>query len=143
MPKRAVIDSGPLIALFDRDDDFHKPVQDFLRNYTGSLHTSVAVITEVTHLLDFSVRAQIDFLDWVRLGAVVIESIDRDDLANICRMTAKYADLPMDFADATLVQIAERAKIAHVISIDRDFYIYRKNDRTCLENLLPHSARLK
>lgn len=124
-----------MIALFDRDDDFHQPVQDFLRHYVGSLHTSIAVITEVTHLLDFSVRAQLDFLDWVRLGAVAIETIDRVDLANICRMTAKYADLPMDFADATLVQIAEREKIPSVVSIDRDFYIYRKSNQTCLENL--------
>ena len=135
MPKRAVIDSGPLIALFDRDDAFHEPVVNFLRNYVGSLHTSVAVITEVTHLLDFDVRAQLDCLEWIRSGAVKIETIDRDDLANICQMTAKYADLPMDFADATLVRITEREKIANVISIDRDFYIYRKSNRASLKNL--------
>jgi predicted nucleic acid-binding protein len=123
------------MALFDRDDAFHEPVKDFLRNYVGTLHTSIAVITEVTHLLDFSVRAQIACLEWIRSGAVTIEMIDRDDLANICRMTAKYADLPMDFADATLVQIAEREKISNVISIDRDFYIYRKSNRSCLKNL--------
>jgi predicted nucleic acid-binding protein len=41
----------------------------------------------------------------------------------------------MDFADATLVQIAEREKIANVISIDRDFYIYRKSNRASLKNL--------
>lgn len=123
------------MALFDRDDAFHEPVKDFLRNYVGTLHTSIAVITEVTHLLDFSVRAQIACLEWIRSGAVTIEMIDRDDLANICRMTAKCADLPMDFADATLVQIAEREKISNVISIDRDFYIYRKSNRSCLKNL--------
>lgn len=135
MPKRAVIDSGPLIALFDKDDAFHEPVMQFLRTYTGTLHTSIAVITEVTHLLDFSVRAQLDCLEWIRSGAVTIETIDREDLTNICRMTAKYADIPMDFADATLVQIAEREKISKVISIDRDFFIYRKSNRTCLDNL--------
>lgn len=135
MPKRAIVDSGPLIALFDRDDSFNEPIQDFLRNYVGTLHTSIAVITEVTHLLDFSVRAQLDFLEWIRSGAVTIETIDRDDLANICRMTEKYADLPMDFADATLMHIAEREKISNVVSIDRDFYIYRKNNRSCLKNL--------
>jgi len=135
VPKRAVIDSGPLIALFDRDDAFHEPVKDFLRNYVGTLHTSIAVMTEVTHLLDFSMRAQLDFLEWIRHGAVAIETIDQEDLADICQMTAKYADLPMDFADATLVKIADREKISHVVSIDRDFYIYRKSNRTYLKNL--------
>jgi len=139
VPKRAIIDSGPLIALFDRDDTLHEPVKDFLRKYVGTLHTSIAVITEVTHLLDFSVRTQLDCLEWIRSGAVAIETIDRNDLANICRMTAKYADLPMDFADATLVQIAEREKISNVVSIDRDFYIYRKNNRSCLESLFSRS----
>jgi predicted nucleic acid-binding protein len=136
---RALIDSGPLIALFDRDDAFHEPAKDFLRNYVGTLHTSLAVITEVTHLLDFSVRAQIDLLEWIRSGAVSIETIGCDDLNSICRMTAKYADLTMDFADATLVQIAEREKISNVVSIDRDFYIYRKSNRSCLKNLFPRT----
>lgn len=135
MGKRAVIDSGPLIALFDRDDDFHEPVCDFLRNYIGTLHSTLAVLTEVSHLLDFSVQAQLDFLSWVQAGGVTLHSIDSDDLSRICELTKKYSDLPMDFADATLVHIAEREKINKVISIDRDFYIYRKNNRQALDNL--------
>lgn len=135
MGKRAAIDSGPLIALFDQDDSFHQPVCDFLRNYVGTLHSTVAVLTEVTHLLDFSVQAQLDFLNWVQDGGLHIHPIDTNDLNRICELTEKYSDLPMDFADATLMQIAEREKISQVISIDRDFYIYRKNDRKALENL--------
>ena len=135
MRKRAVIDSGPLIALFDRDDTYHVSVCDFLRDYTGTLHSTVAVLTEVTHLLDFSVRAQIDFLRWVEEGGLHIHSIESQDLRHICELTEKYSDLPMDFADATLIRLAERERISQVISIDRDFYIYRKNNREALENL--------
>jgi len=133
--KRAVIDSGPLIALFDRDEDFHLPVCDFLRNYVGTLHSTVAVLTEVTHLLDFSVRAQIDFLSWVQEGGVEIHSIGKEDLHRICELSEKYSDLPMDFADATLMRLAERERISNVISIDRDFYIYRNKNRQALDNL--------
>lgn len=135
MGKRAIIDSGPLIALFDRDDKFHKSACDFLRNYVGTLHSTVAVLTEVTHLLDFSVQAQLDFLTWVQDGGLQIHDIGTEDLSRICDLTEKYSDLPMDFADATLMRIAERERIAKVISIDRDFYIYRKNDRQALDNL--------
>jgi len=133
--RRAIIDSGPLIALFDRDDDFHQPVCDFLRDYNGSLHSTLAMLTEVTHLLDFSVQAQIDFLNWVQAGGVQLHPIERVDLVRICQLTRKYADLPMNFADATLMRIAEKEQISQVISIDRDFYIYRKQDRLPLENL--------
>lgn len=135
MGKRAVIDSGPLIALFDRDDDFHEPVCDLLRNYVGTLHSTVAVLTEVTHLLDFSVQAQLDFLAWVQEGGLMIHNIESVDLSRICELTEKYSDLPMDFADATLMRIAERERISKVISIDRDFYIYRKENRQALDNL--------
>lgn len=136
MGKRAVIDSGPLIALFDRDDDFHETVCDLLRNYAGTLHSTVAVLTEVTHLLDFSVQAQLDFLGWVRDGGIHLHDIASEDLSRICELTEKYSDLPMDFADATLMHLAERERISKVISIDRDFYIYRKKDRLALDNLL-------
>ena len=135
MRKRAVIDSGPLIALFDRDDGFHQPICDFLRNYVGSLHSTIAVLTEVTHLLDFSVQAQLDFLNWVQDGGLQIHEIGGEDLRRICELTEKYSDLPMDFADATLMRIAERERISKVISIDRDFYIYRKNNHHALDNL--------
>jgi hypothetical protein len=133
--KRAIIDSGPLIALFDRDDEFHEVVCQLLRKFTGTLHSTVAVLTEVTHLLDFSVKAQLDFLDWVRDGGIHLHEIGRDDLERIYELTKKYSDLPMDFADASLMRVAERERIDDVISIDRDFYIYRKNDRYSLENL--------
>jgi len=93
------------------------------------------MLTEVTHLLDFSVQAQIDFLNWVQAGGVQLHPIERVDLVRICQLTRKYADLPMNFADATLMRIAEKEQISQVISIDRDFYIYRKQDRLPLENL--------
>ncbi|HKK18623.1 MAG TPA: hypothetical protein VJ952_08065 [Opitutales bacterium] len=135
MGKRAIIDSGPLIALFDRDDVFYEPVCDFLRNYIGTLHSTIAVLTEVTHLLDFSVNAQLDFLNWVRAGGIQIHQIRSEDLGRICELTEKYSDLPMDFADASLMRIAERERISKVISIDRDFYIYRKKNKLALDNL--------
>jgi len=94
------------------------------------------VLTEVTHLLDFSVQAQLDFLGWVRDGGIHLHDIASEDLSRICELTEKYSDLPMDFADATLMHLAERERISKVISIDRDFYIYRKKDRLALDNLL-------
>lgn len=57
-----VVDSGPLIALFDASDRYHQSAVGFMRMIDTPLHTNIAVITEVVHLLDFEVRAQLDFL---------------------------------------------------------------------------------
>lgn len=62
--------------------------------------------------------------------------IGADDLHSICELTQKHANVPMDFADASLVVIAEKLRIRHVVSIDSDFYIFRTLSQGYLENLL-------
>lgn len=65
-----LVDTGPLVALFDVSEQAHNAVVHTLANLApiDRLFTSLAVITEVTHLLDFSVRKQLEFLQWVELG---------------------------------------------------------------------------
>jgi predicted nucleic acid-binding protein len=135
MPKRIVIDSGPLIALFDKDDQYHHQALEFIRKLKGELITNYAVLTEVSHLLDFSTRVQIDFLRWVFDGGVSVVDIITDDLARIIELTEKYSDLPMDFADASLVVLCERMAIRDIASIDKDFGVYRTRDRVAFRNL--------
>lgn len=136
MRKKAVIDSGPLIALFDKDDDHHHKIISFIKNYNGTLYSTIAVVTEVTHLLDFNLAVQLDFLKWISRGAITLIDIKQEDLEDICSLTEKYSDLPMDFADASLVHISEKLQIDKVISIDSDCYIYRTLSNGYLSNLL-------
>jgi predicted nucleic acid-binding protein len=135
MPKRVVVDSGPLIALFDRDDRYHEKATRFLKAFRGQLLSNIAVITEVTHLLDFSIKAQTDFIRWIANGAVTLVDVTNHDLYRIVELTEKYADLPMDFADASLVVICERLKIREVASIDKDFLVYRTSNKNPLRNV--------
>lgn len=123
--KKILIDSGPLIALFDGNDKYHQKAVEFIKNNTGELITTLASITETLHLLDFNRNAQIDFLSWLNEGAVCIEPIDNDDLSRIKELIVKYRDLPMDFADACLVFLGEKLNIDKIATIDRDFDIYR------------------
>ena len=81
------------------------------------------------HLLDFNRNAQIDFLDWANKGAVEIQNIENQDFSRIRELTSKYRDLPMDFADACLVFLAEKLNINMIETIDRDFTIYRIKGR--------------
>jgi uncharacterized protein len=73
----------------------------------------------------FSSAAQINFLEWIRGGGLAVVDIKMDDLPILIDFTRKYQDVPMDFADASLMIIAESLSIDKIISIDTDFYIYR------------------
>lgn len=132
----ALIDAGPCIALFDRSDKYHKKVKLFLEGYRGRLFSTWPVLTETMHMLDFDIRVQVDFLRWLERGAITILSIDIEDLSQIIKMIEKYADRPMDLADATLLFAANREKINSIISLDSDFSIYQPPVGKKLDNLL-------
>ncbi len=123
--KKILIDSGPLIALFDGNDKYHAASVEFIKNNTSELVTTLASVTETLHLLDFNRNAQIDFLGWVNAGAVTLEPVTSDDLQRIKKLIIKYSDLPMDFADGCLVFLGEKFNINTIATIDRDFDVYR------------------
>lgn len=134
--KRILIDSGPIIALFDSSDKYHQISRDFIKNNPDQLLTSLASITEVLHLLDFNRNAQTDCLSWIISGAVRVENVDLEDLIRIKELIIKYADMPMDFADACLVRLGEKYHIDEVATIDSDFDIYRFNKSQSFRTVL-------
>lgn len=133
---KVLIDTGPIVALFDKSDKYHKKISTFLKAFSGKLITSIAVITEVTHILDFNIKAQLNFLEWIRRGAIGIHEINELQFDRIIKLIKKYSDQPMDFADATLIVIAEEVNTKNIISIDNDFDIYRIKGKTKFKNLL-------
>ena len=127
--KKILIDSGPLIALFDASDRFHIASVEFIKTNKYPLITTLASITETLHILDFNRNAQIDFLEWVSRGGVEIHNIQNSDFHRLKELTEKYRDLPMDFADSCLVYLAEQLDISTIATIDRDFTVYRIKGR--------------
>ena len=127
--KKILIDSGPLVALFDASDQYHQSSLEFLKYNQYPLVTTLASITEVLFLLDFSRNAQAYFLEWIYRGAVEIYPLELAAIKRIKQLMLKYSDLPMDFADACLVYLAEKLKMDTILTIDRDFSIYRIRGR--------------
>lgn len=136
MKRRVVVDTGPLVALFDHSDVDHLPARDFFFRHEFYGIVTVAVIAEVTHLLGFQPRAAIEFLQWLKRAALRIEQVGAD-LDRIIELMTKYAGVPMDFADATIVAACERLHIRDIITLDSDFLIYRVRDRQQFHNLFP------
>jgi predicted nucleic acid-binding protein len=131
-----LIDAGPLIALFDKDDKDHGGILHFIKENRCNYISTLAVFTEVSHMLmKFNVRALPDFYRWVTYKGVIISDINQHDIPRILELTEKYADLPMDFADATLVVTAEKTGIREIISLDRDFDVYRLPGREHIRNV--------
>lgn len=133
---KTLIDSGPLIALFDASDNHHQRIFDFMKSYKGELISTWAVLTEVSHMLDFHLQVQLDFMHWVEMGAIQLPLIEQSELFAIRQMMQKYTNVPMDLADASLLYLAQRENINTIISIDSDFDVYRTDKKQSLQNLL-------
>lgn len=127
--KKILIDSGPLIALFDASDKYHSKSVNFIKNNKYPLVTTIASVTETLHLLDFNRNAQINFMEWIHRGGIEIANIENADFGRLKELTEKYRDLPMDFADSCLVYLAEKDNLNTIATIDRDFSIYRIKGR--------------
>lgn len=104
--------------------------------YEGRLISTWPVLTEISFMLDFSKETQLDFLDWVKDGGIEIHNLEQWQLSGIREKMVKYSDLPADFADATLLEAAETRNVEHIITLDRDFSVYRLPDNRSLINLL-------
>jgi uncharacterized protein len=133
---KILVDSGPLIALFDSSDKYHQRTVEFIKSNQFFLITTIASITETLHLLDFNRNAQLDFIEWVYRGGVEIVNIINQDFLRIKELTEKYRDLPMDFADSCLVFLAEKMGISTIATIDRDFSIYRIKGKKAFKTIL-------
>ncbi len=79
-------------------------------------------------------EARRDFLDWVQ-RAVTIDLGEHGDLRRIGELMDKYQDLPADFADVSLVAMAERLKIHRIATIDSDFLVYRIHGKHPFDNV--------
>ena len=136
MARSTLIDAGPIIALFTANDRHHRKVTEALKGYKGTLITTWPVITEAFYMLGYDVRAQLALLKWIERGALEIHQIPQELIGRIAQLTEKYADIPMDLADATLVVTAETLGIREIMTIDSHFNAYRTHDRKAIRSIL-------
>jgi len=138
-PDRLLVDAGPLIALFNRRDRWHREARTFFGDFRGALFTTWPVLAEAGHFIGSKVP---DLLDLVEAGRIeIVETASA--IARIAALLRTYADLPMDLADATLVVAAESSELADVLTLDRHFHAYRMRGRGRFNvwSLSPEGAR--
>ena len=102
-----LIDTGPIVAIFDKDDDYHQCCIEILKKIKEPLITTWPVLTEAFYLLNFSWRVQDDLWEFIQRGGVQIEPLKESIYSRGRELMKKYHDLPMDLADASLVATGE------------------------------------
>jgi uncharacterized protein len=124
--RRGLLDTGPLVAFIDGQDRFHKWAVEALTRFEAPLDTCDAVITEAWHLLGRARRGRETLLGLLNSKNLVVTfSLAIDGLPTL-KLMGKYADQPMSVADACLVRMAELDAHATILTLDRDFNIYRR-----------------
>jgi len=121
-----LLDTGPIVAFFDKDDRYHALCLETLKKVREPLLTTWPVITECFYLLDFSHEIQENLWLFIERGGLEILPLEKERYP-LCRdLMRQYKDLPMDLADATLVAMADSLRIPKVFTLDhKDFSIYR------------------
>lgn len=126
-PRHVLVDAGPLIAYYNKNDDHHIQIYDYFQQSTSQLITTEPCITEAMHnIAKYSSEVQGVFLRHIASGVWQRESLLDSDYQRIDELREKYKDMSADFADLSLVAISERLNIADIVTLDKDFDIYRR-----------------
>ena len=121
-----LLDTGALVALLDRSEAAHKECVNFFSSFRGAVYTTEPVLTEALYLLGPSVKAQRVCIDFILKGGATLVPQSPASLVRVSALMDKYHDVPMDFADATLVVLAEETGIYEIFTLDvRGFQVYR------------------
>src|SRR3990170_2578507 len=112
------LDTGAFVALLDKSELNHNRCVEFFSIYRGEVYTTEPVLTESLYLLGPSIKAEKACIDFILKGGAVLVPQSKESLARAIVLMEKYRDIPMDFADATLVILAEETGIEEVFTLD-------------------------
>jgi hypothetical protein len=130
MPGELLLDTGALVSVLDRSQRFHGDCARFLEAWQGTIVSTEAVLTEATHLLGRIKGGKAACLDFFISGGALLVPSTEGTLRRCRKLLEDYADLPMAYADSTLVALAEELGTDLVFTTDRkDFAIYRIRGR--------------
>ena len=130
MAGELLLDTGALVSLLDRSQHEHAAFAEYFETWSGEVVTTEAVLTEAIHLLARVQRGPEACLDFLLSGGAILVPASNASLRRARSLIEQYRDLPMDYADATLVALAEDIGTNLVFMTDqRDFSLYRIGGR--------------
>jgi predicted nucleic acid-binding protein len=133
----AIVDTGPLVAFFDRAEQHHRWAIGQIEAIEAPLLVCEPVLAEAMYLLAGQARAQDALLHLLENGALEIAFQIQPHVDSLRQLMRKYRDTPMSLADACLVRMAEIHERHAVMTLDADFLVYRKHGRVPLGLIHP------
>jgi len=135
---RVILDTGPLVALLNRRDRFHRWARRALDTVVPPVSTCEAVISEACFLLSRVDASGADAVLALIAGGVVELSFSLDrEVDPVKSLMRKFRNVPMSLADACLVRMTEHESSGRVMTLDSDFRIYRRNGRQVVPTIMP------
>jgi len=132
-----LVDTGVLVALIDPDTREHKWAQDRAKRLPQPFQTSEPVLTEAAFVLARDGFDADELFALAEDGAIKVGLRFEDERAALRELMARYRDVPMSLADATLVRLAELNDESRVFTLDGDFRIYRRHRNKVIPVMMP------
>ena len=133
----AIVDTGPLVAFFDRAEQYHRWVAERIEELEAPLLVCEPVLAEAMYLLARYSRAQDALFELLQNGALKVAFRIEEHVGALRKLLQKYRDTPMSLADACVVRMAEIHERHAVLTLDSDFSVYRKHGRVPLTLIKP------
>jgi uncharacterized protein len=133
-----LVDTGPLVAMCNRRDAHHDWTLAALASVTGALTTCEPVLTETCFLLKQAFGGADEIFEMIERDLLRIEFSVAAEYKRVQYLMSRYADLPTSLADACLVRMAELHPTSRVMTLDRDFAVYRRHGRQAIPLLAPY-----
>jgi predicted nucleic acid-binding protein len=137
MPLQWIVDTGFLVALVNRSEQYHPWVKGQLSRIPSPLLTCEPVITETCFLLQKIYRGEATILKLISSEKIKIEFQISQESANLQKLMERYQSVPMSLADACLVRMTEIYPNSILLTLDSDFRIYRKNKNEIIPFIIP------
>lgn len=137
MTRPVLLDTGPLVAYLSQRDSFHPWAQEQWAALEPRFLSCEPVVTEAWFLLQRRARGVEGLWELLERGVIALPFRLEEEIPLVNALMVRYANIPMSLADACLVRMAELHEGSAILTLDRDFRIYRKNGRRQIPLLIP------
>lgn len=134
---RIILDTGPIVAFLNRRDRYFAWANEVFNLLKPPFYTCDSVISEASFLLRNMEGGSIAVIELLERNLIVIDFDLTSEIQAVKKLMSKYANVPMSLADACLIRMTEIEKGSQIITLDRDFNVYRRFDRQQVPVLMP------
>jgi len=137
MTETVIMDTGPLVAFFDRDEEHHQWVREQTKRLEPGFVTCEAVMAEAAYLLRRAAVEPEVLLNLIQRQLITLPFRLEEEVQAVARLLRRYRNVPMSLADACLVRLSELYSDCTVLTLDSDFRVYRRHGRQVIPILAP------